>query len=77
MNVRTGHKVGADAYRYLLSYGAIWEVALDLVTFSGAVVFKIEHEVSSSVLDSVHSIEGERHCVRYGSLVGRFDNETK
>jgi hypothetical protein len=68
--VRTGHKVGADACRYLLSYCAIWGVALNLVAFSGAVVFQIEHEVSASVLDSVHSIVGERHCMRYGSLVG-------
>jgi hypothetical protein len=69
MCVRTGHKVGADAYRYLLSYGAIVGVALDLVAFSGAVFLQIEHEVSASVLDSVHSIAGERHCMRYGSLV--------
>jgi hypothetical protein len=60
---------GADAYRYLLSYGAIWGVALDLVAFNGAVVLQIEHDVSASVLDSVNTIGGERHCMRYELLV--------
>jgi hypothetical protein len=70
MYVRNDHKVGADAYRYLLSHGAIFGVALDLIAFSSAVVPQIEHEVSASVLDSVNSIGGERHCIRCGLLVG-------
>jgi hypothetical protein len=70
MSVRSGLKVGADAYRYLLSHGAIFGVALDLIAFSGAVVLQVEHEVSANVLDSIHSISGERHCMRCGSLVG-------
>jgi hypothetical protein len=70
MSVRSGHIVGANAYRYLLSHSAISGVALDLIAFSSAVVLQVEHEVSASVLDSIHSISGERHCMRCGSLVG-------
>jgi hypothetical protein len=69
MHVRTGHKEGASACIYLLSHGAIWDVALDLVAFSGAVVPQIEHEVSAGVLDNVDSIGGERHCIRCRLLV--------
>jgi hypothetical protein len=64
MQVRNGHEVDANAYRYLLSHGAIVGVALDLVAFRGVVVPQVEHEVSAGVLDSVDSIGGERHCIR-------------
>jgi hypothetical protein len=70
MCVRTGHKVDANACSYLLSHGAISGVALDLITFSGAVVLQVEHEVSASVFESVYSIGGERHCIRCRLLVG-------
>jgi hypothetical protein len=69
MCIRTGHKVGANVYIYLLSLGAIVGVTLDLVAFSGAVAPQIEHEVSANVSDSIHSIDGKRHCIKCRSLV--------
>jgi hypothetical protein len=70
MCMRTGHKVGVNAYRYLLSHSVIFGVALNLVAFSGAVALQIEHEASANISDVIHSIGERRHCIRCRSLMG-------
>jgi len=70
MCMRTGHKVGANMDRYLLSHGVIFGVALNLVAFSGAVALQIEHEASANVSDVIHSIGERRYCIRCRFLMG-------